>query len=121
MSTKGVRVVAAAMEALMVRGSASQLRQPCALMTLAMGRIWRLQRAAIRECWPSRHSELSSLDNTLAMPGDTMTTTCTYFEAATFGPSTMQELCHLSSVAWPAGSVNYRSGALLHGANTCFN
>jgi hypothetical protein len=57
----------------------------------------------------------------ILLPGDTMTTTCTYSSPATFGPSTDQEMCYFFTVAWPAGSLNNSSGALLHGANTCLN
>jgi hypothetical protein len=61
------------------------------------------------------------IEDTILMPGDTMTTTCSYSSPATFGPSTSQEMCYFFSVAWPAGSLNNNSGALLHGANTCLN
>ena len=59
--------------------------------------------------------------NAVLMPGDTMTTTCSYNGPATFGPSTNQEMCYFFSVAWPAGALNNSSGALLHGDNTCLN
>jgi hypothetical protein len=59
------------------------------------------------------------VENTILMPGDTMSTTCTYSAPATFGPSTNQEMCYFFSLHWPGGAIG--SGSLIHGANTCLN
>jgi hypothetical protein len=53
------------------------------------------------------------------MPGDTMTTTCTYSEPAMFGSSSDAEMCYFFSIAWPAGQLGASSA--IHGANTCLN
>jgi hypothetical protein len=59
------------------------------------------------------------LENTILMPGDTMTTTCTYNAPATFGSSTDNEMCYFFTIAWPAGQLGTRSA--IHGANTCID
>jgi hypothetical protein len=59
------------------------------------------------------------VENSILMPGDTMTTTCTYSGPATFGPSTNQEMCYFFSMHWPGGAIG--SASLIHGANTCLN
>jgi hypothetical protein len=58
------------------------------------------------------------LDTTL-MPGDTMTTTCTYSAPSTFGSATENEMCYFFSMHWPAGALG--GGSLIHGQNTCLN
>jgi hypothetical protein len=57
------------------------------------------------------------IENTILMPGDTFTTTCTYNAPATFGQSTSNEMCYWFPIAWPAGSM--ASGAGIHGPTTC--
>lgn len=58
------------------------------------------------------------LDTTL-MPGDTLTTTCTYSAPSTFGTGTESEMCYFFSMHWPAGAIG--GGSLIHGQNTCLN
>jgi hypothetical protein len=58
------------------------------------------------------------LDTTL-MPGDTMTTSCTYSAPSTFGSATENEMCYFFSLHWPAGALG--GGSLIHGQNTCLN
>jgi len=55
--------------------------------------------------------------DTVLMPGDTISTTCTYSSPATFGTSSDSEMCYFFTIAWPAGSIGTNS--LIHGANTC--
>jgi hypothetical protein len=59
------------------------------------------------------------LKNTVLMPGDTLTTTCTYNKPSTFGSSTDTEMCYFFTIAWPAGSLG--SYSVIHGANTCMD
>jgi len=59
------------------------------------------------------------IENTVLMPGDTITTTCTYSAPATFGTSSDDEMCYFFTIAWPAGSIGVSS--LIHGANTCLD
>jgi hypothetical protein len=55
------------------------------------------------------------------MPGDRITTTCTFNSPATFGRGTNQEMCYWFAMAYPAGSLTDGGliGALTHGANSC--
>jgi hypothetical protein len=55
--------------------------------------------------------------NTVLMPGDTFTTTCTYSGPSTFGQYTNNEMCYFFPIAWPAGAM--ASGAGIHGPTTC--
>jgi hypothetical protein len=59
------------------------------------------------------------VEHSIMMPGDTMTTTCTYSAPATFGPSTNAEMCYFFTLHWPGGAIGGPS--LIHGANTCVN
>jgi hypothetical protein len=70
------------------------------------------------------HDEAFNFDNqryymmdTILMPGDTFTTTCTYSGPSSFGQSTNNEMCYYFPIAWPAGSM--ASGAGIHGPTTC--
>jgi hypothetical protein len=74
------------------------------------------------------HDEDFSFDNqryyvipdAIMMPGDTMSTTCTYSEPATFGMSTNNEMCYFFSLHWPAGALRSAGvGSVLHGADSC--
>jgi hypothetical protein len=58
------------------------------------------------------------LDSVL-MPGDSMTTSCTYNAPATFGSATENEMCYFFTLHWPAGALG--GGSLIHGQNTCLN
>lgn len=58
--------------------------------------------------------------DSMLMPGDTLTTRCTYASPSSFGSSTNQEMCYFFTMHWPAGAL--RSGGIgtaLHGANSC--
>lgn len=58
--------------------------------------------------------------DSILMPGDTMTTRCTYSSPASFGSSTNQEMCYFFTMHWPAGTLRSPGiGTALHGANTC--
>jgi hypothetical protein len=58
--------------------------------------------------------------DSMLMPGDTMTTRCTYSEPAQFGSSTNQEMCYFFTMHWPAGALRSPGiGTALHGANSC--
>lgn len=70
------------------------------------------------------HDEDFSFDNqryyvmdTVLMPGDTFTVSCSYSAPATFGQSTNNEMCYWFPIAWPSGSM--ASGAGIHGPTTC--
>jgi hypothetical protein len=70
------------------------------------------------------HDDDFSFDNqkyyildTVLMPGDTFTTTCTYSAPSTFGQYTNNEMCYFFPIAWPPGSM--ASGAGIHGPTTC--
>jgi hypothetical protein len=74
------------------------------------------------------HDEDFSFDNqryyvindAIMMPGDTMTTTCTYSGPATFGMSTNNEMCYFFSMHWPGGALRSAGvGSALHGADSC--
>lgn len=57
------------------------------------------------------------------MPGDTLTTTCTYNSGATFGPGTDAEMCYNFVLAYPNGaltSINPFGGGLTSTVNHCF-
>jgi hypothetical protein len=55
------------------------------------------------------------------LPGDSITTTCTYSSPATFGKGTNQEMCYWFAMAYPAGSLTDGGliGTFTHGANAC--
>ncbi|HKU40558.1 MAG TPA: hypothetical protein VJR89_20500 [Polyangiales bacterium] len=58
------------------------------------------------------------LDVTL-MPGDTMTTSCTYSAPSTFGSATENEMCYFFSLHWPGGALASGSALPVHGQNAC--
>lgn len=55
------------------------------------------------------------------MPGDTITTTCTYSTPQSFGESTMAEMCYLFTVAYPQGALadGQAWGSTAHGGSSC--
>jgi hypothetical protein len=57
------------------------------------------------------------------MPGDTIKTTCTFKEPATFGEKTSSEMCYAFTLAYPKLALT--NGNLIfstiHGPNTCLN
>jgi hypothetical protein len=57
----------------------------------------------------------------LIMPGETITTTCTFSEPQCFGQATAAEMCYLFTYAWPKGALVDGAdwGALAHGEGTC--
>ena len=60
--------------------------------------------------------------STVYMPGDKITTTCTYSSPARFGKATSDEMCYFFSIHWPAGALSRQSlGSIIHGPNTCID
>jgi hypothetical protein len=59
--------------------------------------------------------------NLTLLPGDRITTTCTFSSPSTFGRGTNQEMCYWFALAYPAGALTDGGliGALTHGANAC--
>jgi hypothetical protein len=55
------------------------------------------------------------------MPGETITTTCTFSEPQCFGQATSAEMCYLFTYSWPKGALADGKdwGALAHGEGTC--
>jgi mono/diheme cytochrome c family protein len=55
------------------------------------------------------------------MPGETITTTCTFSEPKSFGQATSEEMCYLFTYAYPKGALadNGLIGAFQHGVGTC--
>jgi len=60
-------------------------------------------------------------EDIMIMPGDTITTTCSYSSPATFGPGTSAEMCYWFAMHYPANSLVNGNvlGTILHGPNTC--
>jgi hypothetical protein len=65
--------------------------------------------------------QLSYPMQTTIMPGDTLTTTCTYSEPATYGKSTTEEMCYLFTLYYPTLALTNLNpvGIALHGPDTC--
>lgn len=57
----------------------------------------------------------------MIMPGDKITTTCTYNAPATFGPGTSSEMCYWFAMHYPENSLTNGNpiGSIIHGPNTC--
>ena len=55
------------------------------------------------------------------MPGDTITTTCTYNTPQTFGEGTTAEMCYLFTLAYPQGALadGQAWGSTAHGGSSC--
>ncbi len=55
------------------------------------------------------------------MPGDSITTDCTYSQPMTFGESTNDEMCYMFTLAYPAGALTDDGlwGAFAHGGSAC--
>lgn len=55
------------------------------------------------------------------MPGETITTTCTYSEPKCSGQATGAEMCYLYTYAYPKGALTDNGiwGRIAHGDNTC--
>jgi hypothetical protein len=55
------------------------------------------------------------------MPGESITTTCTFSEPKCAGQSTSQEMCYNFTYAWPAHALvdNGTEGTLMHGKGVC--
>ena len=55
------------------------------------------------------------------MPGETITTTCTFSEPKCAGNATAQEMCYLFTYAYPKGALidNGAEGKFIHGEGTC--
>jgi hypothetical protein len=58
---------------------------------------------------------------TVIMPGDSLTTTCTYSEPAQFGETTNDEMCYFFTLYYPKLSLTNGNivSSLIHGPNTC--
>jgi hypothetical protein len=59
--------------------------------------------------------------NELLMPGETITTTCTFSEPKSFGQGTNDEMCYLFTYAYPKGALtdNGLWGTFAHGEGVC--
>jgi hypothetical protein len=57
----------------------------------------------------------------MIMPGDTITTTCTWNGFVSFGTDTAEEMCYLFTVAYPKGALSdgLPAGATAHGSSAC--
>jgi hypothetical protein len=54
------------------------------------------------------------------MPGDTITTSCTYSDFSVFGTKTTDEMCYLFTTAYPKGALaDGGLGSRLHGSGSC--
>jgi hypothetical protein len=55
------------------------------------------------------------------MPGESITTECTYSKPMSFGEGTSDEMCYLFTLAYPKGALadNGRWGSFAHGASSC--
>jgi hypothetical protein len=65
------------------------------------------------------YQRMYQVDLTL-MPGDTITTHCTYSEPKSYGPGVHDEMCYIFTVAYPKGALSSADlvGGVLHGAGT---
>jgi hypothetical protein len=59
--------------------------------------------------------------NVTLMPGDTVTTECTYSKPALFGQPTNFEMCYLFTTAYPKGALQGPDlwGTVAHGTSSC--
>jgi mono/diheme cytochrome c family protein len=59
--------------------------------------------------------------NAVLMPGDTITTECTFSEPMSFGESTKSEMCYLFTMAYPKGALAGPDvwGTFAHGGSSC--
>lgn len=59
--------------------------------------------------------------NAVLMPGDTITTECTYSQPMSFGESTQSEMCYLFTMAYPKGALASPDiwGTFAHGGSSC--
>jgi Copper type II ascorbate-dependent monooxygenase, C-terminal domain len=59
--------------------------------------------------------------NAVLMPGDTITTECTYSQPMSFGESTKSEMCYLFTMAYPKGALASPDiwGTFAHGGSSC--
>jgi hypothetical protein len=65
--------------------------------------------------------QVSYTTKEVLMPGETITTTCTYSEPKCAGQSTTQEMCYMFTYAWPKKALidNGSEGKLMHGEGVC--
>lgn len=64
-------------------------------------------------------SQVSYPKNIVLQPGDTITTTCQWDTEVNFGRGTLDEMCYLFTVAWPAGALRDDGAVKIHGPNSC--
>lgn len=59
--------------------------------------------------------------STVLMPGDTITTECTFSQPMSFGESTNAEMCYLFTMAYPKGALAGPDlwGTFAHGGSSC--
>jgi hypothetical protein len=59
--------------------------------------------------------------NEVLMPGESITTTCTFSEPKCAGQSTTQEMCYLFTYAYPKHTLvdNGFEGTFMHGEGAC--
>ena len=55
------------------------------------------------------------------MPGETITTTCSFSEPKCAGQATTQEMCYLFTTAYPKGALSGIDlwGTFAHGGSSC--
>jgi hypothetical protein len=68
--------------------------------------------------------QISYESNVVLMPGDTITSTCTFnnesSSAVAFGPSSDQEMCYQFAFSYPAGALDNGIVSLVGATNTCW-
>jgi hypothetical protein len=67
------------------------------------------------------NSQVSYDVNEVLMPGETITTTCSYSAPNCAGQSTTQEMCYMYVYAYPPNALvdNGLEGTLMHGEGVC--
>jgi hypothetical protein len=67
------------------------------------------------------NSQVTYETDEVLMPGETITTTCTFSEPKCAGQSTTQEMCYNFTYAWPKHALvdNGPEGTLMHGKGVC--
>jgi hypothetical protein len=65
-------------------------------------------------------NQVGYANKTVIMPGDTITTKCTYNAPANFGEGTSDEMCYYFTLYYPKLSLtDVGVGSVVHGANQC--
>lgn len=88
-------------------------------MKVVVGRKGGMQEVIHDEDFDFEYQRSYVLDVTI-QPGDTITTTCTFSSAASFGKGTNDEMCYFFSNSWPKGQLSMLGiGTIIHGPNSC--